>query len=165
MIACLLLRLAPVSAWNPKSDNAAVTAPPFALSDTILNHASLVICMVFLNVVGEISNRNMYFVAKRVGALQAAVPGRKSSCVVRASTHKRHSGSEDASELNMSLLEKRIVIVQSQEAARKAIARRPSLPHNTLFWNEIEQDHKLIVNWHEQAWNELRGCGVYKDKP
>ena len=98
----------------------------------------------------------MFTVAKSVGALQAAVPGRRGSCVVHASRTKSNFGSEGAPELNMSILERRIAFLQSQEAARKAMARRPALPNNTLLWNEIEQDHKLIVNWHEQAWKELR---------
>lgn len=76
--------------------------------------------------------------------------------MVRSSLPKRQSGGNSGSNFNLSVLGKRIAFLQSQEAANKAIARRPSLPTNTQLWNEIEQDHRLIVNWHEQAWKELR---------
>lgn len=76
---------------------------------------------------------------------------------MRATKPKRQFGDEGAPNLDLTVLEKRIAFLQSQEAANKAIAKRPSLPKNTLLWAEVEEDHRLIVNWHEQAWKQLKG--------
>lgn len=98
----------------------------------------------------------MCAVTMRVGALQPALQARRRSCIVRAAQSKHSFNGEGHQSLNTRVLEKRIALLQSMEAANRAKAKRPSLPQNTLMWNELEQDHKLIVEWHEQAWRALR---------
>lgn len=43
----------------------------------------------------------------------------------------------------------------SQQQVDAVVMDRPILPTNTMVWNEVEGDHSLICNWHEQAWQSL----------
>jgi hypothetical protein len=67
-------------------------------------------------------------------------------------------------EVQMAYLARRIEGVRQLEAGQQpsqqqvdeVVLDRPILPtNNTPVWNEVEGDHRLICNWHEQAWQSL----------
>lgn len=63
---------------------------------------------------------------------------------------------------NMAVLRNRIArlrmspSVRLQEQADRALSSKPVLPENVLMWQEFVDDHKLICNWHDQAWKQLK---------
>lgn len=56
----------------------------------------------------------------------------------------------------MGVLQDRIKQLRGKQQAEQSLRMRPALPQNVLMMDEVESDHRLICNWHENAWSQLR---------